>query len=157
MKPGDDDLETWQGVVLVFVERLESRQRKKTQNLDKEELQGRTKPFKIVVGKELKLGERLPPSFASLTDSSGCEARACEHMHVGSGFGELLIDPWTLESRTYPDEFEVVSQESEETIIRVKNVETTLPTLLFLQNRWRRVLSPESDRTLHTKDATNCL
>lgn len=134
MVPGDGDLETWQDVVLVFVKRLESGLWLKTDNIDSVELIGNNKPKKTVVGKELKFGEKLPSSFVSLTDSSGCDAKACEHMHVVSDNDEYLMNPWTLESQRYPEEYEVVSRDSEETIIRVKDVEITLPTFIFTQN-----------------------
>lgn len=70
MVPGDGDLETWQDVVLVFVKRLESGLWTKTDILEKAELKGNNKPKKFVIGKELKFGEKLPPSFVSLMDSS---------------------------------------------------------------------------------------
>lgn len=131
----EGDLQTWQDVVLVFVKRLQNGVWKKSKNLDTVELKGNDTPPEIVVGKELKFGEKLPSSFVSLTDSSACQARVCEHVHVVSSDNrEFLMDPWTGESRAYPDEFEVVSRGSEDTIIRVKNMEITVPTLLFAQN-----------------------
>ncbi|CAG82800.1 hypothetical protein B0I72DRAFT_144621 [Yarrowia lipolytica] len=135
MVPGDGDLKTWQDVALVFVRRLESEKWVEKDRIDNVEATSNGRPKKTVVGKKLKFGKKLPPTFTSMTDSSACESLVCEHMHILSGPAgdEFLMDPWTLQSRQHPEEYEFVSQNSEETVIKLQGVEITIPSFVFRQ------------------------
>lgn len=116
IKPGQDDLRSWQDCVLVFVARLKWPTTKK---LDNGHVTRKMPETRLIRPKVLKLGETLPDSFEPMFDGS-------EHIHMYNGQHSFSVNVKSMDMTRTAHTVEYTG--ADKTVIKYKGIEIDVPS-----------------------------